>query len=33
VRARMLREPDKDGDFPEETRQAFVLALKPIHAN
>jgi SAM-dependent methyltransferase len=33
VRARMLREPDDDGDFPEETPQGFVLARKPIHAN
>jgi predicted methyltransferase len=33
VRARMLREPDDDGDFPEETRQGFVLARKPIHTN
>ncbi len=29
VRARLLREPDDDGDFPESTRQAFVLARKP----
>jgi hypothetical protein len=29
VRARLLREPDDDGDFPERTRQAFHLARKP----
>jgi SAM-dependent methyltransferase len=29
VRARLLREPDEDGDFPERTQQAFVLARKP----
>ena len=29
VRARLLREPDEEGDFPERTRQAFVLARKP----
>ncbi|SDK50111.1 Methyltransferase domain-containing protein [Actinopolyspora mzabensis] len=27
-RARLLREPDEDGDFPEETQQAFLLARK-----
>ena len=26
VRARLLREPDEDGEFPEKSRQAFVLA-------
>ena len=31
VRARMLREPDDEGDFPERTPQAFVLARKPRH--
>ena len=30
VRARMLREPDDDGDFPERTQQAFLLARKPV---
>jgi SAM-dependent methyltransferase len=29
VRARLLREPDEEGDFPERTQQAFVLARKP----
>ena len=29
VRARLLREPDDDGDFPERQPQAFVLARKP----
>jgi hypothetical protein len=29
VRARLLREPDEEGDFPERTPQAFVLARKP----
>jgi SAM-dependent methyltransferase len=29
VRARLLREPDEGGDFPERTQQAFVLARKP----
>jgi SAM-dependent methyltransferase len=29
VRAGLLREPDEDGDFPERTQQAFVLARKP----
>ncbi|WP_216216253.1 class I SAM-dependent DNA methyltransferase [Amycolatopsis aidingensis] len=28
-RARMLREPDQDWDFPETTSQAFLLARKP----
>jgi SAM-dependent methyltransferase len=32
VRARLLREPDEDGDFPERTPQAFVLARKPVLA-
>jgi SAM-dependent methyltransferase len=32
VRARMLREREEDGDFPERTAQAFVLARKPGHA-
>ena len=30
VRARLLREPDEEGDFPERTQQAFVLARKPV---
>jgi SAM-dependent methyltransferase len=29
VRARLLREPDDDGDFRERTQQAFILAGKP----
>jgi SAM-dependent methyltransferase len=29
VRARLLREPDAAGDFPERTPQAFLLARKP----
>jgi SAM-dependent methyltransferase len=29
TRARLLREPDEDGAFPESTPQAFVLARKP----
>lgn len=29
VRARLLREPDDEGEFTEQTRQAFVLAGKP----
>jgi SAM-dependent methyltransferase len=29
IQARVLREPDQDGDFPETTQQAFVLARKP----
>ena len=29
VRARLLREPDDDGDFPEREQQAFILARKP----
>ncbi|SFE64072.1 Methyltransferase domain-containing protein [Actinopolyspora alba] len=29
-RARLLREPDEDGDFPEDTRQAFLLARRTI---
>ena len=29
VRARMVREPDEDGPFPEQSPQAFVLARKP----
>jgi SAM-dependent methyltransferase len=29
VRARLLREPDDDGDFPEREPQAFLLARKP----
>jgi SAM-dependent methyltransferase len=32
VRARLLREPDEDGDFPERAQQAFVLARKPPDA-
>ncbi|ASU77243.1 class I SAM-dependent methyltransferase [Actinopolyspora erythraea] len=31
-RARLLREPDEHGEFPEDTRQAFLLARKPVHA-
>jgi SAM-dependent methyltransferase len=30
ARARLLREPDEDGEFPERTPQAFVLARKPV---
>jgi SAM-dependent methyltransferase len=30
VRARLLREPDDDGDFPEREPQAFLLARKPV---
>jgi SAM-dependent methyltransferase len=29
VRARLLREPDEDGDFPERTPQALLLVRKP----
>jgi SAM-dependent methyltransferase len=29
VRARLVREPDDDGDFPEREPQAFLLARKP----
>ncbi len=29
VRAQLLREPDDDGDFPEQEPQAFLLARKP----
>jgi SAM-dependent methyltransferase len=29
VRARLLREPDDDGDFPEQEQQAFLIARKP----
>jgi SAM-dependent methyltransferase len=29
VRARLLREPDDDGDFAERTQQTFLLARKP----
>jgi hypothetical protein len=32
VHARLLREPDDHGDFPESTRQAFLLARKPSDA-
>jgi hypothetical protein len=32
VRARLMREPDEDGDFPEKTPQAFLLARKPADA-
>jgi hypothetical protein len=32
VRSRTLRAPDNDGDFPERTPQAFVLARKPSEA-
>jgi hypothetical protein len=32
VRARLLREPDEEGDFPERTQQGFVLARKPAGA-
>jgi hypothetical protein len=31
VRARLLREPDDDGDFPEREPQAFLLARKPAN--
>lgn len=30
VRARVVREPDADGPFPEKTRQAFLLAVRPV---
>ena len=30
VRARLLREPDDDGDFPEREQQAFLMARKPV---
>jgi hypothetical protein len=33
VRARLLREPDDDGDFTERTQQAFLLARKPVGAD
>jgi SAM-dependent methyltransferase len=33
VRARMLREPDTDGNFRETTPQGFLLARKPIDAS
>ncbi len=33
VRARLLREPDDDGDFAERTQQAFLLARKPAAAS
>jgi hypothetical protein len=29
MRARLEREPDEDGEFPEQTSQAFLLARKP----
>ena len=29
IRARLLREPDEEGQFPERTPQAFLLARKP----
>jgi hypothetical protein len=29
VQAELLREPDHDGDYPERTPQAFLLARKP----
>lgn len=32
VRARLVREADEDGPFPEQTPQAFVLARKPASA-
>ena len=32
VRARLLREPDDHSDFPEKSRQAFLLARKPADA-
>ncbi len=32
VRARLVREPDEDGPFPERTGQAFLLAGKPAAA-
>jgi hypothetical protein len=31
VRARLPREPDGDGDFPEKTQQAFLLAGESRH--
>jgi hypothetical protein len=30
VQAELLRQPDEDGDFPERTQQAFLLARKPV---
>lgn len=33
VRARLVREPDHDGDFTERTPQAFLLARKPREGN
>ncbi len=32
VHARMVREPEPDGPFPERTPQAFLLARKPLRA-
>jgi hypothetical protein len=32
VSARLLREPDEDGNFTERTQQAFLLARKPAGA-
>jgi SAM-dependent methyltransferase len=30
VRAQLVREPDKEGEFPERDRQAFLLARRPV---
>ena len=32
TRARLIREPDDDGEFPERSRQGFVLARKPARS-
>ena len=32
VRARLIREPDEEGEFTERTQQAFLLARKPSDA-
>jgi len=31
MRARMVREREEDGDFPEKTPQAYLFARKPVH--
>ncbi|HUD79580.1 MAG TPA: hypothetical protein VMR00_17175 [Streptosporangiaceae bacterium] len=33
VHARLLREPEASGNFPEKTQQGFVLACKPRGAS
>ncbi|GAA1906188.1 class I SAM-dependent methyltransferase [Streptomyces sodiiphilus] len=30
LRARMVREPDEDGDFPEKTQRGYLLARRPL---